>query len=844
MKRALTYILLALAASCFAFDVAAQSATEDLQALNAIQTLSLQDSGRARAELQKQASRFEASTDPTVRRTFLDTVICTEFDTGHPDGAQYAIDELMTLARTQRDDVALVLAKAAQAYRLSIAGHPNDALRLLEPMQAVAERIGNPQALWILNLVQGGTLNTAGQYEAALAHILKSMEFAQARPQQAEASLLRSQILLGLIYLNLKNTAQALKSIDDGERRARQLHATSMLAILALNRGNVQSGAGKTAEALMAYRTALRIGAQTSLTALQAVALNNIGDIHLIRKEYQQAEQLERQAQSKYLEAGDRIGASLSRANVGFSLMGQGRVDEGAAEVLAALQFMRDSGARATEEIVLEEFSRMYEAAGRFRDALDIARSQQQLSKSLLSKDREQAIAEMQTRFDTVEREHRIETLAHQNSLKDADLRNHRQLLLAAASGTALTLITGGVILMLYRRTRTANQALLVAQRQAEAALEEKNLFLATASHDLRQPVHAMSLMVEAVRLRNQNPAISPLLAELRTSMQALSQLFNALLDLSRLESGVQRVRKEPVVLSDRFTEVIGLLRESATLSNVRLRVRLPRQPATVTADPVLLHQALLNLVQNAVRYGRGGQVLFGARARGDTWQIEVWDTGIGIGPAEEQRVFSPYYRGATGGQMEGVGHGLGLAVVARSARLMGAPYGVQSRMGKGSRFWLRLPACTPPVSVKPRSDPSPSEAFPFVAGACLVVEDEPSVLQAWRAIMDAWGITTRYAKSAREAHAQLDSGLQPAVIFCDYRLGSGENGFELLRSLLARCPHASGAMVSGEHQAQELMAAESEGYIVLRKPLEPQELRSLLCAWLPLSASTAPQPP
>jgi CheY-like chemotaxis protein len=166
----------------------------------------------------------------------------------------------------------------------------------------------------------------------------------------------------------------------------------------------------------------------------------------------------------------------------------------------------------------------------------------------------------------------------------------------------------------------------------------------------------------------------------------------------------------------------------------------------------------------------------------------------------------------------------------------MGAAYGLQSRAGRGSRFWLRLPAhqaARPTDAVAPPEMARDATEPRALHGRCLVLDDDPQVIKAWRAMFDAWGVTAAFAASGAEAHARLDAGFAPDAIFCDQRLGPGDSGFAVLRQLLARCPQASGAMVSGELLSAELAQAEDEGYVVLRKPLDPATLRPLLETWL-----------
>ena len=370
-------------------------------------------------------------------------------------------------------------------------------------------------------------------------------------------------------------------------------------------------------------------------------------------------------------------------------------------------------------------------------------------------------------------------------------------------------------------------------KERAEEALREKDLFLSTASHDLRQPIHAMSLLVEAIARRNQDPALAPLLADLRGGMGSMNLMFDALLDLSKLEAGAVPQRGTRLCLQRLMQDIHVMFREQAHQRGLDLRLHVPGPDAFVWADAALLRQALVNLVHNALRYTPQGGVLFGLRRRGADWQVEVWDSGVGVAADNGAQIFSPYFRQSHAWHLDSAGHGLGLAVVARCARLLGATVGFQSRLGQGSRFWLRMPASTQEAPA-PHQTTAPELVRRALSGRCLVLDDDPQVMGAWRRLLEAWGVDGRFAGNASEAFACLGTGFVPDAVFCDQRLRSGESGFEILRSLLARCPQARGAMVSGELHSPELQEAEADGYLVLRKPMDPAELHALLSAWLP----------
>jgi signal transduction histidine kinase/CheY-like chemotaxis protein len=388
----------------------------------------------------------------------------------------------------------------------------------------------------------------------------------------------------------------------------------------------------------------------------------------------------------------------------------------------------------------------------------------------------------------------------------------------------------------LEERSQQLITQLQVARQNAEASLRDKNLFLSTASHDLRQPMHAMSMLVEATAQRNHDLAVAPLLADLKTGMASMNMMFNSLLDLSKLESGAVLQRASRVMLESLIGDIVTLFREQAKARGLALRMHVPRAGAAAWADPVLLRQALVNLVHNALRYTQNGGLLIGVRQRGTAWQMEVWDTGVGIAEADACQIFSPYFRSQHAWQLHSAGHGLGLAVVARCAHLMAAPLDFKSRLGKGSCFWLRLPKyrLSEHSELLP-ADSNTDQALTLqpLSGKCLVLDDDLQVLAAWRALLDGWGVTARYATDSTQAIQQLEDGFEPDAIFCDQRLRSGESGFEILKALLSRFPQACGAIVSGEFHSAELQLAENEGYLVLRKPLTPEQLHGVLSTWM-----------
>lgn len=384
---------------------------------------------------------------------------------------------------------------------------------------------------------------------------------------------------------------------------------------------------------------------------------------------------------------------------------------------------------------------------------------------------------------------------------------------------------------------KAAKESAENAKEIAEQALKDKNQFLTTASHDLRQPVHAMGFLIESIARRNHDSAIEPALKDLKQSVRSVTQMFNSLLDLSKIESGKVELRLGNVYLDALIQEIATVFSEEARAKNLEIRIRPSGGNAIGRVDGTLLHQSIMNLMHNALRYTKQGGMLIAIRKRGKDWQIDVWDTGIGVAIEDQDRIYSPFYRNEHAWRIDSAGHGLGLSVVARCCEMMDCQYGFSSRLHRGSHFWLRVPALTGRLPslriVNETKQQENSRADIQLSGTCLIVDDDPQVVSAWETLLNTWGVEVQCVESGKQAFEVIAQGFNPKVILCDQRLRAGESGFDILRALLAQCPAASGAMVSGEFDSPELKLAETEGYLVLHKPLEPDQLHAMLLRWL-----------
>ncbi|MDR0227288.1 MAG: hybrid sensor histidine kinase/response regulator [Burkholderiaceae bacterium] len=377
------------------------------------------------------------------------------------------------------------------------------------------------------------------------------------------------------------------------------------------------------------------------------------------------------------------------------------------------------------------------------------------------------------------------------------------------------------------------------AKEQAEQALAAKSRFLSAASHDLRQPLHALGLLVETARQRNADDALGGLLDEVQSCARSLGTMCNDLLDLSRLESGQWDMRPDVVDLRALFAHAARLFAPEAQQRGLSLRWRVAGgRSSQVMADEVLLRQMVFNLLHNALRYTSSGGVLLAARLRGGGWRIEVRDTGQGIAAEDRPHVFAPHFRATpqraagAAAQPGSAGQGLGLAVVAAAARCMDMGHGLLSTPGRGSCFWLQLP---PQMGVQAPPPVAPALALPDAAGplalrgACWVVDGSPQAASALAGLLEGWGLQVVQARSAVTARTWLADGLRPDLLLCDLQLPGGASALELLQAVLDEAPQAVTVLMGAEPAPELLHQVQEEGYLLLRKPVDPRVLQAVL---------------
>lgn len=384
-------------------------------------------------------------------------------------------------------------------------------------------------------------------------------------------------------------------------------------------------------------------------------------------------------------------------------------------------------------------------------------------------------------------------------------------------------------------------QRVLQRTRALQNANATKSRFLASASHDLRQPVAAIGLMVSL--LREQAPArpMQAMIDRVDEAVASMEAMLRGLLDLSRFESGTVRARPQRVALQSLFDAIDLHERDAAAAKGLALRFRPTR--LAVQADPVLLDQVLRNLVSNAVRYTERGGVLVSARARGaGEVLIQVWDTGIGIAPEDQTAVFEEFVQVGNAARQRTRGLGLGLSIVRRSAGVMGHALSLRSTPGRGSCFGLQVPRSSAEI---PAADDTPKPeigAAPLAGLRIVLVEDDDAVREGLAGRLQAWGATVQAFDGVPALRAALPLAGSPHrgdftdLVITDQRLPGG-SGLVVIELVRQRCGATRAMVVTGDTSPGDLTLLEASGVPVLHKPFRSE---ALLAAVLQARATVA----
>ncbi|QID19081.1 response regulator [Nitrogeniibacter mangrovi] len=361
---------------------------------------------------------------------------------------------------------------------------------------------------------------------------------------------------------------------------------------------------------------------------------------------------------------------------------------------------------------------------------------------------------------------------------------------------------------------------------EAERADMAKSRFLAAASHDLRQPMHALGLFIAELAEHPHPPETHRLVRQIQASAEAMENLLDSLLDISRLDAGAL----EPKIVASPLQPILDRIDNDfqiwAEERGLRLRVR--PCAAWIRTDPLLFERILSNLVSNAIRYTPRGTILIACRPDGDQLRVEVRDSGKGIDTDKQEVIFQEFVQLDNPERARTKGLGLGLAIVRRLTLLLGHTLMLRSRPGHGSVFGVRVERCAPQTE----PDIAPAERPPGTLDGTrvLVVDDDPLALASLDSLLAAWGCEVTAASSLGEALALLDPTRPPEVLITDYRLQGHQTGLEVIERIAALVGYRlRSILITGDTGSDVINRARAASLPILHKPVRPAKLRAVM---------------
>lgn len=371
-----------------------------------------------------------------------------------------------------------------------------------------------------------------------------------------------------------------------------------------------------------------------------------------------------------------------------------------------------------------------------------------------------------------------------------------------------------------------AMHAVEEAQEKAESALAAKSRFLATASHDLRQPLQSLAMLTEALELKADDPELLDLIGKQGASLENMRNLLNSLLDISKLDADAVKPKIGDVDLLKAVEEVCASCEPHAKNKGLDLIVEV--HDRIVRSDPDLLRQILMNLISNAINFTKEGSITVATSLVGSDLGIEIRDTGVGIPKDQLGKIFDEFYQIGRDPQKANAGLGLGLAISQRIAATLGFEIAVKSKVGKGTTFSFKLPL-SEVLLAPPRADKGEVRTKPDGEGIILLVDDDPAVLNSTRFRLSLHkGLEIHIASSAKDVTSALDAMApkEPDVIVTDYHLGDKKNGMDVITETRKRLGKDIPAILISGDTALDAASLRNRGISLVFKPTAGNELR------------------
>ncbi|ANQ86598.1 ATP-binding protein [Azoarcus olearius] len=376
------------------------------------------------------------------------------------------------------------------------------------------------------------------------------------------------------------------------------------------------------------------------------------------------------------------------------------------------------------------------------------------------------------------------------------------------------------------RKIEEATAELRARKEEAERANLAKSRFLAAASHDLRQPMHALGLFISELAQQSSSHHERRLVQRIAASAEAMENLLDSLLDISKLDAGVLQPNIRTFALEPLLDRLATQMSSAAAEHDLAFKVR--PCAAWIESDPVLFERILTNLVSNALRYTPQGRVLVACRRRRNRLRVEVRDSGIGIAPEAQEIIFQEFVQLDNDERARDKGLGLGLAIVRRLASLMGHRLDLRSAPGRGSVFAIEVPLAPPqPTLAAEDGTRAPGDLGGVVIA---VVDDDALARSGMEGLLTAWGCEVIAAETPADLLAALSAHRPPQLVISDFSLHGSHNGVDIIAALRQQVgPGLAAVLISGDTGPEAQRLAQDAGVPLLHKPVRPARLRALL---------------
>lgn len=395
---------------------------------------------------------------------------------------------------------------------------------------------------------------------------------------------------------------------------------------------------------------------------------------------------------------------------------------------------------------------------------------------------------------------------------------------------------------MRYENT-TLVKELKKQTEQANQSCKDKSRFLASASHDLRQPIHSLSLLTSAITPEVKTTRGKEILHQIVTANDVMLDLLNSLLDISKLDADIIKPKLTMVDINEIIDSLMDEFQEIARANNIELRAK--TSIYKVKTDPVLLSTILRNIIQNALLYTPKGKVLISCRKKKDAVLLQVWDTGKGIAKEYQEEVFAEFQQLHNPERDKNKGLGLGLAICKRLSEKLKVKISLKSVVDKGSVFSLEIPLLTTAEIKRCLSEKTPQKftnvSQNFENLVVLIIDDNAIVLDAMTALLENWGCHVLTAESVRQteniAKIQSEHDKKVDVIIADYRLRKNKTGVEAINKFIQIVNYSPPSLlITGDTSPERMQEISSHGFPVLHKPVKEPQLKVVIARLLRLS--------